>query len=70
MLVGWTVTVVLLDDLVKQWGEGVEALVAAGVDTNARVDHLATREDALLEGVTILVLLVLALVPDISRQSL
>ena len=70
VLVGGAVTVVLLDDLVEQRGEGVESLVAAGVDTDTRVNHLATGEDALLESIAILVFLILALVPDIPSQSL
>lgn len=70
MLVGWAVAVVLLDDLVEKGSEGVETLVAASVDADSRVDHLATGEDALLERVSILVFLILALVPNISSQSL
>ena len=62
--------VILLDDLVKERGEGVEALVAARVDTDARVGPLAAREDALLECEAILVLAVLAVLPDVAREHL
>jgi len=70
VLVRWRVTVVGLDNLVEEWGEGVVALVASGVDSDAGVGPLGTREDALLEGVTKSVSLVLALLPDITREGL
>ena len=56
------------DDLVKERSESVETFMAARIDTNTRVGPLATREDALLEGVAILVRAVLALLPHIARQ--
>ena len=58
------------DDLVKERSESVEAFVAARIDTNTRIGPLATREDALLEGVAIFVFLVLAFVPDVLREDL
>ena len=58
------------DDLVKERGESIEAFMAARIDTNTRVGPLATREDALLEGVAIFVFLVLAFVPDVPREDL
>ena len=61
---------VLLDDLVEQRSKGVEALVATCVHTDARVGPFATGEDALLEGVAILVLFVFAGVPHISGEHL
>ena len=61
---------VLLDDLVEKRSEGVVAFVAAGVDTDAGVGPFATREDALLEGEAVLVLLVLAFIPNVASQHL
>ena len=61
---------ILGDDLVKERSERVEAFMAARIDTNARISPLATREDALLEGVAIFVFLVLAFVPDVPREDL
>lgn len=70
VLVRGRVLVIVLNDLVEEWGKGVVALVAARVHTDARLYPFATGEDALLEGEAILILLVLALVPDIARQHL
>ena len=70
VLVCWLMLMILRDDLVEKRSESVEAFVAARIDTNTRIGPLATREDALLEGVAILVFLILALVPDIPSQSL
>ena len=64
------VSVVLLNDLVEERSEGVETFVAAGVDTDAGVGPLATGEDALLEGEAILVLLILAFIPNVASQHL
>ena len=61
---------ILRDDLVEKRSESVEAFVAARIDTNTRIGPLATREDALLEGVAIFVFLVLAFVPDVPREDL
>ena len=61
---------ILRDDLVKERSERVEAFMAARIDTNTRIGPLATREDALLEGVAIFVFLVLAFVPDVPREDL
>jgi len=70
VLVRGRVRMVRGDDFVKQGSEGVEALVAAGVHTDARVGPLGAREDALLEGEAILVLAVLAGIPDITSEHL
>jgi len=42
VLIRRRVLMVLLDDFVEKWGEGVETLVATSVDTNARVGPLAS----------------------------
>jgi len=70
VLVRWRMVMILLNDLVKEGSKGVEALVAASVNTDPRVGPLASREDALLESEAILVLSVLAFLPDIARQHL
>ena len=57
------------DDLVKERSESVETFMAARIDTNTRVGPLATREDALLEGVAIFVGSIFARIPHISRQD-
>ena len=62
--------VVIADDLVKQGRECVEALVATCVHTDTRVSPLAAGEDALLEGEAILVFLIFAGVPDVTRKNL
>ena len=68
VLVGGGVVVVLLDDLVEKWSKGVEALVAASIDTDARVGPFAAREDALLERESVLVLSILTGFPDVTGE--
>jgi len=70
VLVRWAMSVISLDDLVEERGEGVVSLVATGVDTNTGGSPLASREDALLEGVAESVSLVLALLPHIAGEGL
>ena len=61
---------ILLDDLVKERGESVKALVAASIDTDTGVGPFATGEDALLEGEAILILSVLAGIPNVTSENL
>ena len=65
-----TVTVVGFDDLVHEWGEIVVGFVGATVNTDTGVGPLATREDGLSEGVAVLVLSILALLPDVTGKAL
>ena len=62
--VGGAVAVILLDDLVEEVLEGGVGVLGTGVAANARVEILAAREDAGLEGNASLVALVMVLVPD------
>jgi hypothetical protein len=64
MGVGGAVTVILLDDLVEEILEGGVRVLGTGITSNARVEILAAREDAGLEGDASLVALVMILVPD------
>ena len=59
MLVCWLVTMILLNDFVKEWSKSVVAVVAASVNNNSRVGPLCTREDDLFEGISVLVFLIL-----------
>ena len=70
MLVLWSVSVIRLNDLIEEWGEGIVGVVGSGVDTDTRVSPLGTREDSLSESESILVLSVLALLPDILGEAL
>mgnify|MGYP001626789524 CR=1 FL=1 len=49
MVVSGRVTVVLLDDLVKEVAEGLVGVLGTGIAANAGIDVLAAREDASLE---------------------
>ena len=70
MLVSGGVGVIRLDDFIKEGGKGVEALVASSIDTDTGVGPFATGEDALLEGEAILVLSVLAGIPNVTSENL
>jgi len=63
-------SVILLNDLVKEGRESVVPLVATCVDANARVGPFAARENALLERVSKTVFLVLAGFPDVAGEGL
>ena len=69
VLVGWLVTVVVLNDLVKELVEGLVGVSAASIAANAGVDVLAAGEDASLEGDTAGVLLVVVLLPDVLCEK-
>lgn len=61
-----SVLVIVLNDLVEERSEGLVGVVRAGVATNAGVGVLGSREDGLTESESVLVLLVLQLVPNLS----
>ena len=66
VLVSGGMVVILLDDLVEKRSKGVESFMTSSVDTDSRVGPFATGEDALLEGKSIFILLVLALFPNVT----
>ena len=70
MLVRWFVTVVLLDDWIKELSEGGVRVVRTGVDTDAGIEVLDSREDAGPERDTGSIGLVLILLPDCLGQVL
>lgn len=61
-----SVLVVVLNDLVEEGSECLVGVVRAGVATNAGIGVLGSREDGLAESESVLVLLVLQLVPNLS----
>ena len=69
VLVSLGVSVVVQDNLIEQWGEGIVRIVGSSVDTDTRVGPLGSGEDGLLEGEAELILLVLALLPDIWGKA-
>jgi hypothetical protein len=64
------VLVVVLDDLVKELGEGLVRVVGASIGTDAGVDVLASGEDTHLEWNTGGILLVLVLIPNFLGKVL
>jgi hypothetical protein len=64
------VSVVSLDDWVEELVESRVGAVTASIKTDRRVDVLASREDAELEGNTAVVSLVLVLFPDLLGKVL
>jgi hypothetical protein len=73
VLISGLVTVVLLNDEIKELVELGVRIVGAGIETDARVEVLHTREDASLEGDAACIRLVLVLIPHsrskVSRES-
>ena len=65
-----SMTMVIHDDLIKELLEGEVGVLGTSVDTDAGVEVLAAREDALLEGDSSGITLVLVLVPDVLGQML
>lgn len=61
-----SVLVVVLNDLVEEGSECLVGVVRAGVATDAGIGVLGSREDGLAESESVLVLLVLQLVPNLS----
>jgi len=70
VLVRGLVTVVGLDDLVKEGSEVVVRFVGASIGTNTGVGPLSTREDSLSESVSVFVFSVFALLPNILGKAL
>lgn len=70
VLVGWLVTVVVLDDPVEEGVEGLVRVSRAGVAADAGVEVLATREDACLERNLSGIRLVVVLSPDVLGEVL
>ena len=64
------VGMVIFNDRVEELAESCVGVLRASVDTDAGVDVLAAREDALLERDTVLVLLVVVHVPDFLGEVL
>ena len=61
-----SVAVIHLDDGVEESGELGVTIVATSVDTDARVNVLAAREDSISEREPVLITLILQEVPDIT----
>ena len=70
VVVGWLVTVVVLDDLVEELVELEVRALGSSVNTDSRVEVLAAREDAGLEADTLVILLILVFIPDLLGQVL
>lgn len=70
VLVGGLVAVVDFNDLVHEGSEVVVRLVGASIDTDAGVGPFGAGEDSLLEREAVLVLAVLALLPDVTGKAL
>lgn len=70
MLVVGSVSVIGLDDLIKEWSEYIVRVVRASINTNSGICPLASREDGLSEGETIFVSSVFALFPDLWSKAL
>ena len=69
VLVSGGMVVILLDYLVEKRSKGIKALVTSCVNTDSRIGPFATGEDALLEGKSIFIRLVLALLPNITCEN-
>lgn len=65
----WAVLVVVLNNEIEELGELLVGVVGTSVGTDAGVDVLAARENALLEGDTFLVLEILVLVPNFLGEE-
>jgi|DEB0MinimDraft_12_1074336.scaffolds.fasta_scaffold04204_7 hypothetical protein len=63
-------TMVLLNDLVEQRGEGCVRFVGSSIHTDARVDVLAPGEDGILEGEPMGIRLASKLVPNLRGKEL
>ena len=61
-----SVLVVVLNDLVEEGSECLVGVVRAGVATNAGIGVLGSREDSLAESESVLVILVVKLVQNLS----
>jgi hypothetical protein len=70
VLISGLVAVVSLNNLVHEGSEIVVRFVGTSVHTDTRVGPLSSREDCLLESESVLVLSVLALLPDVLGEAL
>jgi hypothetical protein len=61
---------VFLNNFIHHWGKSGIRVVTSGINTNSRIDVLASGPNGLLERETVRVLLVVKLVPDILGQAL
>lgn len=61
-------SMVSLDDSVKEVWELVIRLMTSGINTNTRVNIFATGENGLLESIIAFILLELILVPNVSGE--
>ena len=61
-------SMVLRDNLFKQFAKSCVRVMASSIDAYSRVDVLATGEDGLLESEAKLVMGVLKIVPDFGSQ--
>ena len=52
MLIARTVTMIVLNDSIKEVLKGGVGVLGASIDSDTRVEVLTSREDALLEGNT------------------
>ena len=69
MLISNLMTVILLNDLIHEWSEGIIRVVGSGINTDSGGGPLGSREDTLLEGESELVSSVFALLPNILGQA-
>jgi hypothetical protein len=70
VLVSWLVTVISLDDLVHEWGEGIVRVVGSSVNSDTGVGPFTSREDALSESESEFISSILALLPNILGKAL
>jgi hypothetical protein len=68
VVIGFFVSVVFFNNLIEKRSEGSVRIVGSSVDSDSRIDVLASREDAGLERNTASVFLVLEFIPDISSE--
>jgi len=65
-----SMSVILSDNLVHEWGESIVRVVGSSVDTNTRVGPFSSGEDSLFERETVFVSSVFACFPDIWGKAL
>lgn len=66
VLIGGLVAVIVINNFIEKRSEGVVRVVRASVQTDTRVGPLASGEDGLSKGESILICLVLALLPNLG----
>ena len=70
MLIGRTVTMIVLNDPIKEVLKGGVGVFGASIDADTRVEVLTSREDASLEGYSSRIGLIMVFVPDIFGKVL